>query len=284
LLRYHLLNGKHKKNKYHCLYCGLGFNQFIGLDEHFHKDHNQHNHKHFYPCFVCKRVFSFNKHALKHDCIIPPQQSTKKKRKPFEKARSKPQPKPSVMHKCPNCIEEFTNPDEMECHKITLCVSRYICPTPGCGKVCKTPRSLGNHANKCRRTNNSHICDQCGYTTTSVFNLSMHKTREHDPNYKKVITAFSCPHAECKKVLHSKHALADHIGFYHTERQYFECDLCPKKFCSLTTIRSHVLEHVANSSELLHFDCHICGKKYVSENARHIHMRVHKSKLFGSSI
>jgi hypothetical protein len=237
------------------------------LDDHYHEEHNKHSHKHYFPCYKCKKVFAFNKHALKHDCITVDKKKKKTKKKSLD---------PGAIHHCSHCDQQFTDPDELECHKISLCISRYSCLVPGCDKIFKNQRNLSTHANLDHSNSHIHICDLCGYSTKFLTQLGLHKKREHEPNYKKVLKPFNCLEPGCGKVVHSKHALEIHVSIFHAgPTKFFECDLCPKRFRSLISIRTHMLTHLSDTSMMI--ACSICDKKFVSENARDVHVRIHKS-------
>jgi Zinc-finger associated domain (zf-AD)/Zinc-finger of C2H2 type len=99
--RSHIIKEKHSSNKYHCPVCGLGTLEFITLHEHFTNEHLNAFSKQLFPCYKCKKVFSFNKHVLKHECSAPAHQW------PTD---------PSVkmqLYKCDKCDQEFRDNDEM---------------------------------------------------------------------------------------------------------------------------------------------------------------------------
>jgi hypothetical protein len=86
-------------------------------------------------------------------------------------------------------------------------------------------------------------------------------------------------------VLQSKHAFATHNALLHSDRRkYYECHYCGRKFRTLGTIRTHVVEHATNPNELLTVACDFCEKKFVDEKSLRLHHRAHVCKYFYVSI
>jgi hypothetical protein len=258
----HLKTFQHKKGQYQCIRCGLCFRLFVDLDDHYHKDHKRKAHKHLFPCYVCKRVFGINKCIMNHKC----NPIVKKKSK-----TDKTDPPTVLSHKCPLCDQRFDNADEMFCHKISLCVGRFGCNVEGCGRMFTRQRDLSHHFNQ--EHDAVKICDQCGFSTNKINEMKYHKIKVHDPNYQKATGEFPC--RECGKVLHTKYSFDTHTT-NHLPRKFFECHLCPARFQTRESIKSHMVKHL--SSELLH-SCSVCNKEFMTKAMLENHMKKHRSTL-----
>lgn len=80
----------------------------------------------------------------------------------------------------------------------------------------------------------THKCEICGKSSTSKYNLKLHKR------------------------------------IVHNENRNFECEICHKTFNHKPTLHRHLLTHVQGNKE---FFCKECGKGYVLEVQLNTHMR-----------
>jgi uncharacterized Zn-finger protein len=129
----------------------------------------------------------------------------------------------------------------------------------------------------------------CKHTYSSFGNFLIgwykHKKEQHDPTFIKKRVQFICNEPGCGRVLQSKHAFATHNALLHSDRRkYYECHYCGRKFRTLGTIRTHVVEHATNPNELLTVACDFCEKKFVDEKSLRLHHRAHVCKYFYVSI
>jgi KRAB domain-containing zinc finger protein len=260
--------------------------------------------KKLFPCYHCKRVLRSKDAVHGHECV--PSLDVKRNKK-------------SIVVKCPQCEKQFSNQDEMICHKFTfcepilvedepkvpklldcrqcdeqfvtkdevvqhqntVCKKSYACADPHCEKRFKERAYRNRHFTR-QHTNKitveKGICDICGAVLAHKSYLDRHKKEQHDPNYtrEKQIKSFTCTEPGCGKVLHSKQAVEMHNSAFHAKRrQYFECYLCPKKFCTLISIRTHVCEHLSDPEAALVKACDFCNKKFVDEKRLNLHRRTH---------
>jgi KRAB domain-containing zinc finger protein len=187
------------------------------------------------------------------------------------------------MRKCQECDEEFPNVDELANHISTTCTKRFPCS--GCDRHYKNKRDRNRHyaelhTNRIQNPEErTRICDTCGAEFANQQSLNKHKKEQHDPTYVKKRVYFPCHEPGCRKVLQSKHAFATHKALLHSDRRkLFECDFCGRKFRTLGTIRSHVVEHATNPNELLTVPCDFCDKKFVDKQSLKLHHRAHVCK------
>jgi hypothetical protein len=187
------------------------------------------------------------------------------------------------MYNCPECDEEFAKNDEMLAHQNTVCKKTFACKFPYCGKNFLTKGKRNRHFGRVHTpkpiSEEKFVCDVCGAEISSKGHLDKHRKVQHDPNYVKKRIYLTCNIPGCGKVLQSHLAFRKHNSLLHSERQYFECDICARKFLSLERIRTHVVEHSTNPDELLTFLCDICDKKFVDQKSLNLHLRTHTKTL-----
>jgi predicted RNA-binding Zn-ribbon protein involved in translation (DUF1610 family) len=151
-----------------------------------------------YPCFRCKRIFVNKELAQKHNNC--------KKSVTVKVQHGR--------HNCPKCQLEFTNEDEMVCHKYTLCE-----PPP---KVKKEAR-----AKKIKM----HKCPECGEEFLKEDEMVNHQ----NTTCKK---RFACSVPGCDRHYKNKRDINRHFAAAHTNRvknpeeRKRICDSCGAEFAN----------------------------------------------------
>jgi KRAB domain-containing zinc finger protein len=228
-------------NKYFCPFCGLSFEQFFSLNEHFQQHVSKP--KNLFPCFNCKKVYMVGKTFDDHNC---PNKMKTKKLKTVN----------TVV--CELCSGTFSSQDEFVCHQFLGC--REIQPPQCeiCNKIFSKKNDMQRHVNRVHGEKiKSFICEICGHGSTDQTRYNIHKS-SHETERK-----YECPHVDCKAAFKHKSHVSTHYNTVHKKVNSYECDVCKKRFPLYTILKRHLLSHF-DMDEYRNFKCEICGKRLTS--------------------
>ncbi|KAI8487806.1 hypothetical protein Bbelb_345440 [Branchiostoma belcheri] len=116
-------------------------------------------------------------------------------------------------------------------------------------------------------------CEQCGYGTTSPFLLSLHMTRQHDPEEKRFTCDqcdFSSAYKRClDRHNKRKHKAVKHLrGHYNDTEKCFKCHKCTFSTTQKAIFDQHKLRHGAEAP----YKCEQCGYGTTSPFLLSLHM------------
>lgn len=160
-----------------------------------------------------------------------------------------------------------------------------------CGLICTDNNAFFNHM-RFHLFNYRYSCYECGYGTSSMNELLLHKSESHDgdltkisPDFLKQLpkseridspdledTLIKCP--ECKEDI-PLHSIGPHINQKHKYSSHKispgrkpKCTICTALVDNRNELAAHVTHHGKDESS---FACYFCTQHYTSINALQLH-------------
>ena len=121
-----------------------------------------------------------------------------------------------------------------------------------CEKLFSNERSLNRHVQYVHKgTGKQWKCEDCGWVTSSAWNLEVHKFGQNKTRTKctEKIEAFQHSCKICSKFYPSASSLRKHVARMHPDTtnegrvNLGKCDICAKTFNTLEELRDHLPEH-----------------------------------------
>uniref|UniRef100_A0A6P7F2K6 Gastrula zinc finger protein XlCGF52.1-like n=1 Tax=Diabrotica virgifera virgifera TaxID=50390 RepID=A0A6P7F2K6_DIAVI len=168
---------------------------------------------------------------------------------------------------CKICGQEFLDKDMLD-HVQFHYFSTIKCDE--CNMNCANIHTYREHLADAHKdypaSERPHICDICGKSFLTFYNLNKHKKMTHQK-----LRPFECE--QCQRKFSSKFALRTHER-QHTQDMPFTCNICGQSFRQKVSLKGH-RKTVHNIEEPLTCACEVCGKWFSSKFAVMSHMRLH---------
>lgn len=198
---------------------------------------------------------------------------------------------------CDFCGQNFTNRTLLERH---LTVSHrpkdpqknvnenFMCgsyPCNLCDKTFTMRHNLNRHHRRFHSTDLKFKCTDCNDRFRTEVHLSRHVVRVHE-NRNGIFNKISQSSIDDEEVLDacqycgqefsgSKYRYERHMILMHEKEvgRIYSCDICPKKFVFLKSLKYHVEVHRKRArEEHFKFQCDICLRKFLSEDKYRHHV------------
>ena len=260
-----------KKEFYSCDICNKTFAQIVSKNRHILKSHKDFK---GFTCDQCGKWFTNSQNLIYHK-----QSSHEGNLKTY---------------KCDLCEKTLTTKKSYRNHKKNIHETHRDDTCNECGRVFKTPMSLGRHM-KIMHTLPTHKCDFCEKTFFDFKRLKNHTDRSHNHFMKcmvchKDIDAkrlqlhyFEAHCTKSNEMYHCKicdkkfkeKSFKRHFKFAHGElKKSHRCELCDRDLSSLWKLKLHIK---VNHNEKV-FSCNQCEKTFGFEEALEQHIkRSHKT-------
>ncbi len=169
---------------------------------------------------------------------------------------------------CPFCKNGFKTKSGLQSH-VTACESSKMQLTCHICKVSlKTKESLQNHIqnrhpqeNDCRSK-----CEFCDYKTTILSNLKRHIIEVHER-----LRQHKCIYSS--KCFYTVNELRKHVMCMHSSDKPLKCDICDFATKVTRNLRAHIAaKHSDKEKEATH-ECNVCPRKFYSVTGLQVHIR-----------
>uniref|UniRef100_A0A182RAT1 Zinc finger protein n=1 Tax=Anopheles funestus TaxID=62324 RepID=A0A182RAT1_ANOFN len=212
-----------------------------------------------YCCFDgCEQHFQ-NEPALKQHINLSHQQVLEANRIQTKKLNRILQSQ--SYHECNVCSVLFKSIGALQAHQAPSARKGYLCVVCGVSKRTRAALRVHERSHTGERPFRCEVCDKTFHTNrTLLSHRSCHITGQHRCKL-------------CGLVFNRKENLNRHIMLKHGEAT-IQCDLCPKKFKTVTVLNIHKLSHTGEKR----FKCRTegCDKRYITACDRRRHeMSVH---------
>lgn len=261
----------HLEKRKECSECGKKFKDQWSLQNHHVRLHtSEKNHK----CDICEKTFKLiidlKLHRKKHD----------------------------PRFKCDKCNVLFHYASQVKRHnEMVHCNGNYPCDV--CGKSYKNQKYLIYHMKsheedynsesvRCQFCNNmfssrqtlyvhtkiqhkgdTHVCDICGKSVTSLRSLTSHMTTHNDDDEKQIFCEM------CGKSFTSNKYLKIHL-LVHTKEKPHKCHFCDKCFSQRSSLTIHIRGVHKKEKP---YECDICQKKFVTKTIMKTHLKTHGTPI-----
>ncbi len=165
---------------------------------------------------------------------------------------------------CDLCSERFYRHEHYSAHRIFHTQEKkFSCHQ--CDYKAKNPFFLAKHKNRVHNRNYSHVCDLCGKSFITKFEMQIHVRRTHFADRKDFICE-ECGQGYADSQSLNKHKRSEHPTF-------FMCTLCEKICTKARDLKHHLhFEHSVVSSNKLVPICPLCRQECSSIVAFNDHM------------
>nr|XP_032526100.1 zinc finger protein 624-like isoform X1 [Danaus plexippus plexippus]XP_032526101.1 zinc finger protein 624-like isoform X2 [Danaus plexippus plexippus] len=168
----------------------------------------------------------------------------------------------AVPYKCKTCGKPFTSRELYDAHRKTH-KNVWVCEE--CGKSCRSNFELKNHKRAKHGMERIHKCSYCDYTPATQEALTIHERRHTGER------PYVCDH--CGAAFYRRKTLVQHLALHLPDNKY-ECDLCPKRFKSKNFLLIH--KHDTHTGKRYGYLCSVCERRFqkpykVREHARKVH-------------
>ncbi|XP_026748007.1 gastrula zinc finger protein XlCGF26.1-like [Trichoplusia ni] len=174
---------------------------------------------------------------------------------------------------CNQCGVTFKWMNSLRRHKVRIhgVKREFICDI--CTKTFSTKTRLESHMVNHNDTIAKKLayCDICKTQYKNIYVYRNHL--KYSANHSE--RAFAC--TECNNKFASKVYLKRHYNFYHLQKSQFHCDICNKLFISDWRLKNHRQTRHGLSRSRDH-TCNVCGKKFYTLSTLRGHQLTHSSQ------
>ncbi|XP_047542896.1 zinc finger protein 808-like [Vanessa atalanta] len=177
------------------------------------------------------------------------------------------------MLKCNQCGEKFKGKHTLRTHYIRIHSSNRAFTCDVCTKTFKTKSRLESHITSHNNTLAKKLayCSICKVQYKNIYVYRNHL--KNSANHSERL--YHCE--DCNKRFASKVYWQKHCDFYHLQKSAFKCDLCNKLFMSDWRLKNHKQKHHGLSRSRDHI-CNICGKKFYTLSTLRGHQLTHSEE------
>nr|XP_026483109.1 zinc finger protein 90-like [Vanessa tameamea] len=177
------------------------------------------------------------------------------------------------MLKCNQCGEKFKGKHTLRTHYIRIHSSNRAFTCDVCSKTFKTKSRLESHITSHNNTLAKKLayCSICKVQYKNIYVYRNHL--KNSANHSERL--YHCE--DCNKRFASKVYWQKHCDFYHLHKSAFKCDLCNKLFMSDWRLKNHRQKHHGLSRSRDHI-CNICGKKFYTLSTLRGHQLTHSEE------
>nr|CAH0105504.1 unnamed protein product [Daphnia galeata] len=180
---------------------------------------------------------------------------------------------------CDECGKGFKNMKQLRNHNLELhsvnkgsSEQQLKNKCPDCGQVLSSSRLLRARRNAVHLKMRSHLCNYCGYNTTSQSNLRIHLRRQTEEK------PFACDSCDYRTSDHNP--LRRHKMKHTGEKQYYKCPHCSYA----STYKAHLRNKPLGLSDELIFSCPLCNFRTIRKEQLNLHVTsAHNESGNGSS-
>ena len=167
---------------------------------------------------------------------------------------------------CKVCKKHYTNPKDLEEHRIRVHVNDKSILCEFCDYRCNLMKDLEKHKKVVHEKVKNHTCDQCGKAFHDKWNMNEHIKIHHSSE-----TNEKCE--KCSKTFKTKTQLRSHIQAVH--QLFHICTRCDTTYIGVQKLREHLAQEHDNFNvkEDLRL-CQHCDSRFVKtgELNEHLHL------------